>query len=136
MRQWAELSSPLSLPSPFPILSPIGVCGSDVHTITAGWGAPILPCVTGHEIVGKVTKVGPKVTEFKKGDHVGVGAQVQSCGECKQCTNHNEQYCQTKVVSSLDALSWTIQNCAPGLTLHASLAFGSIVHLQLEVQER
>lgn len=58
--------------------------------------SPILPCVTGHEIVGRVSAVGAKVTEFKKGDNVGVGAQVQSCGKCKQCTNHNEQYCQTK----------------------------------------
>ena len=68
-----------------------------IPTICSPLRSPILPCVTGHEIVGKVTKVGSKVTEFKTGDHVGVGAQVQSCGKCAQCTHHNEQYCQTKV---------------------------------------
>ncbi|KAL7412872.1 NADPH-dependent alcohol dehydrogenase [Mrakia frigida] len=74
-----------------------GVCGSDVHTITAGWGPPILPCVVGHEVVGRVSRVGPKVTEFKVGDHVGVGAAVWSDGDCDQCTHDNEQYCPKKV---------------------------------------
>ena len=44
----------------------------------AGWGEPILPMITGHEIAGKVSKVGSKVTEFKVGDRAGVGAQGQS----------------------------------------------------------
>ena len=42
---------------------------------------------------GKVTKVGPKVSEFKIGDTVGVGAQVCSCTECSDCKEDNEQYC-------------------------------------------
>ncbi|KAH8827404.1 GroES-like protein [Flagelloscypha sp. PMI_526] len=74
-----------------------GVCGSDVHTITGGWGHPILPVIVGHEIVGKVVKVGPKVTEFKPGDRVGVGAQVWSCGDCAICAEDNENYCPHQV---------------------------------------
>jgi len=70
-----------------------GVCGSDVHTITGGWGEPNLPVVPGHEITGTVTRVGPKVTEFKVGDRAGVGAQVCSCLECKNCKSDNENYC-------------------------------------------
>jgi alcohol dehydrogenase (NADP+) len=67
-----------------------GVCGSDLHTATGGWGEPILPLIPGHEITGTVVKVGPKVTEFKIGDRVGVGAQVGSCLSCHLCKNDNE----------------------------------------------
>ncbi|CED82659.1 Alcohol dehydrogenase, class V [Phaffia rhodozyma] len=71
-----------------------GVCGSDVHTITGGWGDVMLPAVVGHEIIGRVTKVGPKASsEFKVGQLVGVGAQVGSCTKCPDCTANNEQYC-------------------------------------------
>ncbi|KAF5329857.1 hypothetical protein D9611_013401 [Ephemerocybe angulata] len=50
-----------------------GVCGSDIHTITGGWGEVRLPLISGHEITGHVVRVGPKVTEFKVGDRVGLG---------------------------------------------------------------
>jgi len=71
-----------------------GVCGSDVHTISGGWGEFAVPFVIpGHEIVGKVTKVGKNVTEFKVGDRAGVGAQVGSCGTCAPCKSDNENYC-------------------------------------------
>jgi len=75
-----------------------GVCGSDVHTITGGWSEDIiLPMITGHEIAGKVTRVGPKVTEFKTGDRAGVGAQVWACGKCARCKSDNENYCPEQV---------------------------------------
>lgn len=60
-----------------------GVCASDLHTINAGWGPPDYPVVAGHEIVGKVLKVGPKVKTIKVGDRVGVGAQVWACLDCR-----------------------------------------------------
>ena len=60
-----------------------GVCASDLHTINAGWGDPDYPVVAGHEIVGKVLKVGPKVKTIKVGDRVGVGAQVWACLDCR-----------------------------------------------------
>lgn len=53
-----------------------GVCGSDVHTITGGWGDAVTPIAVGHEVVGKVIKVGSKVSTLKVGDRAGVGAQV------------------------------------------------------------
>ena len=62
-----------------------GVCGSDVHTLTQGWGKSKLPLIAGHEIVGTVTRVGDNVKEFKPGDRVGVGAQVGACLKCKAC---------------------------------------------------
>lgn len=70
-----------------------GVCGSDVHTITGGWGEGPLPICVGHEVVGKAVRVGDKVTTIKVGDRVGVGAQIKACLECKMCKNDNENYC-------------------------------------------
>ncbi|KAJ1029442.1 hypothetical protein NDA13_002691 [Ustilago tritici] len=72
-----------------------GVCGSDVHTISGGWG-PLNHdfCIPGHEIIGTATKVGKNVKGIKVGDRVGVGAQVDSCGECVPCKDEQEQYCQ------------------------------------------
>jgi len=74
-----------------------GVCGSDVHTISGGWGGAPLPITVGHEVIGKVVKVGPKVTTAKVGDRVGVGAQVRSCMKCPQCKSDNENYCPEQV---------------------------------------
>ncbi|KAI9669201.1 MAG: hypothetical protein M1817_004743 [Caeruleum heppii] len=74
-----------------------GVCGSDVHTITGGWGSANLPLCVGHEIVGSAIKVGPKVTTVKTGDRVGVGAQIWACLECKVCKSNNENYCPHQV---------------------------------------
>jgi alcohol dehydrogenase (NADP+) len=53
----------------------------------------VSPICVGHEIIGKVLRVGPKVKGFKPGDRVGVGAQVQSCMKCPQCKSDNENYC-------------------------------------------
>ncbi|KZT10969.1 GroES-like protein [Laetiporus sulphureus 93-53] len=74
-----------------------GVCGSDVHTLTQGWGKSKLPLVVGHEIVGKVVRVGDKVTEFKPGDRVGVGAQIGACLKCKACKTDLENYCPESI---------------------------------------
>ncbi|KAL5521737.1 ADH6_2 [Sanghuangporus sanghuang] len=70
-----------------------GVCGSDVHTITGGWGSFETPMIVGHEIAGTAVRVGSKVQGIKVGDRVGVGAQIGSCYECKYCKSDNEQYC-------------------------------------------
>ena len=74
-----------------------GVCGSDVHTITGGWGEPHLPLCVGHEIIGKAIKVGDKVTTVKVGDRVGVGAQIWACLDCKVCKSDNENYCPKQI---------------------------------------
>ena len=70
-----------------------GVCGSDIHTLSQGWGKSKLPLVAGHEIVGHVTRVGNKVNEFKVGQRVGVGAQISSCMKCRACNEGYENYC-------------------------------------------
>ncbi|MBX9690234.1 MAG: NAD(P)-dependent alcohol dehydrogenase [Candidatus Obscuribacterales bacterium] len=70
-----------------------GVCHSDLHTARNEWANTIYPCVPGHEIVGRVTKVGENVKKFKVGDLAGVGCMVDSCGQCDNCKLSLEQYC-------------------------------------------
>ncbi len=70
-----------------------GVCHSDLHTARNDWGGTIYPAVPGHEIVGRVTKVGTEVTKLKVGDLAGVGCMVDSCHECDSCKHDLEQYC-------------------------------------------
>src|ERR1700733_1885741 len=62
-----------------------GVCHSDIHQVRDEWGGSIFPMVPGHEIVGKVSKVGSAVTKFKAGDIAGVGCFVDSCRHCQNC---------------------------------------------------
>lgn len=71
-----------------------GVCHSDIHTVRNEWGGTQYPVVPGHEIVGKVTRIGENVTKFKAGDTVGVGCFVDSCGHCDNCKDDLEQYCE------------------------------------------
>lgn len=70
-----------------------GVCHSDLHTARNDWGGSVYPVVPGHEIVGKVTKVGSEVTKLKVGDLAAVGCLVDSCRECDSCQHDLEQYC-------------------------------------------
>ena len=70
-----------------------GVCHSDIHQARNEWGGSVFPMVPGHEIVGKVSKIGEAVTNFKVGDHVGVGCLVDSCRSCPDCEDHLEQFC-------------------------------------------
>ncbi|MCB9030249.1 MAG: NAD(P)-dependent alcohol dehydrogenase [Deltaproteobacteria bacterium] len=72
-----------------------GVCHSDLHTARNEWDVvpTVYPCVPGHEIVGRVSKVGNKVTNFREGDLAAVGCLVGSCRECASCKDGLEQYC-------------------------------------------
>lgn len=74
-----------------------GVCHSDLHQIRNEWFPGIFPMVPGHEIVGKVTKVGAAVKKLKVGDLVGVGCLVDSCRGCENCQHGLEQYCNNAV---------------------------------------
>ena len=70
-----------------------GVCHSDLHQIKNEWFPGIFPMVPGHEIVGRVVKVGSAVTKFKPGDLAAVGCLVDSCRTCDNCKDGLEQYC-------------------------------------------
>ena len=75
-----------------------GICHSDLH---AAWDEQqeqglyaSYPMIPGHEIAGRVAKVGKNVTKFKVGDLAGVGCMVNACGHCSSCEMHKEQFCE------------------------------------------
>jgi uncharacterized zinc-type alcohol dehydrogenase-like protein len=73
-----------------------GICHSDLHTARDEWHGvmpTVYPCVPGHEIIGRVTRVGKGVTRFKAGDVVGVGCLVGADHTCPNCANGLEQFC-------------------------------------------
>ncbi len=81
-----------------------GVCHSDIHQVRNEWGNAIYPMVPGHEIVGRVTKVGNHVTKFRTGDLAGVGCFVDSCQSCPSCAAGLEQYCDTGMVGTYNGM--------------------------------
>ncbi|MCR1000651.1 NAD(P)-dependent alcohol dehydrogenase [Serratia rubidaea] len=74
-----------------------GVCHSDIHQVRSEWAGTLYPCVPGHEIVGRISSVGPHVTGFQPGDLVGVGCIVDSCQHCVNCNEGLENYCDHMV---------------------------------------
>src|ERR1700675_1617001 len=96
----AALSIPRREPRPQDVQIEIlfcGVCHSDLHQVRTEWKEvmpTVYPVVPGHEIVGRVTKVGSAVTNFKAGDIAAVGCMVDSCRECASCKAGEEQYCE------------------------------------------
>jgi uncharacterized zinc-type alcohol dehydrogenase-like protein len=77
-----------------------GVCHSDLHFARNEWGMTAYPVVPGHEIVGRVTRVGAGVRGFKVGDTAAVGCLVDSCRTCSSCAAGLEQYCLEGAVFS------------------------------------
>ena len=70
-----------------------GVCHSDLHQVRDEWHFTTYPIVPGHEIVGRVSKIGSAVTRFREGDLAAVGCMVDSCQHCASCAAGLEQYC-------------------------------------------
>lgn len=81
-----------------------GICHSDIHQVRDEWGGSIYPMVPGHEIVGRIIKVGDHVKNFKIGDLAGVGCFVDSCRVCPSCLTHEEQYCDNGMVGTYNSL--------------------------------
>lgn len=74
-----------------------GLCYTDVHAIEDYYGITKFPFVPGHEIVGRITELGPAVTGLKKGDRIGIGWQGRSCMKCEWCLRGDEQLCEEVV---------------------------------------
>ena len=82
-----------------------GICHSDIHTVRGEWGPISYPQVVGHEVAGTVVEVGADATKHAIGDRVGVGTIVNSCRECDNCRDGQEQYClqgNTQAYNSID----------------------------------
>lgn len=82
-----------------------GICHSDLHEARQDWMEEHYPLVPGHEIVGRVVKVGKGVTRFKPGDYAGVGCIVNSCRTCGSCTHDRQQYCP-KMVATYNSVDY------------------------------
>lgn len=80
-----------------------GICHSDLHQIKNEFGGATFPLVHGHEIVGKVTRVGEHVKKFKVGDLAAIGCIVDSCGKCENCEDGLEQFCDEGVTFSFNS---------------------------------
>ncbi|DAZ94521.1 TPA: hypothetical protein N0F65_001537 [Lagenidium giganteum] len=108
VKPWTYEAHPLRAEDVEIKISHCGICGSDIHTLDSGWGPTAYPCVVGHEIVGRVTQVGPSVQHLKVGDRVGVGAQVWAClnkdpeHPCAECADKVDSYC-SRIVYTYNA---------------------------------
>ncbi len=80
-----------------------GVCHSDLHQVLDEWNNGIFPMVPGHEIVGRISKVGAQVQAFKPGDLAGVGCMVDSCRGCASCQEGLEQFCEKGFVGTYNS---------------------------------
>jgi alcohol dehydrogenase (NADP+) len=79
-----------------------GICHSDLHTVRNEWSSivpTVYPCVPGHEIVGRVSKVGAAATKFKPGDLAAVGCLVDSDRTCPECQDGLEQFCPNGILT-------------------------------------
>jgi uncharacterized zinc-type alcohol dehydrogenase-like protein len=103
-----------------------GICHSDLHQVRAEWEGTKYPCVPGHEIVGRVSAVGLKVTGFAPGDLVGVGCIVDSCKHCEECAEGLENYCDGMVGTynfpTQDAPGWTLGGYSQAIVVHQRYA--------------
>ncbi|MDQ1596509.1 MAG: alcohol dehydrogenase [Arthrobacter pascens] len=81
-----------------------GICHSDIHTVRGDWGPQQYPLAPGHEIAGVVTEIGSDVTRHKIGDRVGVGCMVNSCRDCENCREGEEQYCLNGMTGTYGAV--------------------------------
>lgn len=95
-----------------------GICHSDIHQARNEWRQGTYPMVTGHEIAGVVTEVGPGVTKFAPGDRVGVGCFVESCRECENCLAGEEQYCLNGMVETYNSKTADGEQTYGGYSTH------------------
>jgi uncharacterized zinc-type alcohol dehydrogenase-like protein len=93
-----------------------GICHSDIHQVRDEWNNAMYPMVPGHEIVGRVIKVGSHVKKFKEGDLAGVGVAVDSCRVCENCKVGEEAYCTKGFVGTYNSKGYD------GVLLHGGYA--------------
>lgn len=80
-----------------------GVCHTDLHLARNDWNTSIYPIVPGHEIIGRVSKVGSMVSKFVKDDYAGIGFLYDSCRICSCCSSGNEQICEEGIIATFNS---------------------------------
>ncbi len=106
-----------------------GVCHSDLHTARNEWKNTLYPAVPGHEIVGRITAVGSKVTRFKVGDLAGVGCMVDSCGHCGPCHEGEEQYCESGFTGTYNGPVFGGENTFGGYSQRIVVRESFVLHI-------
>ena len=91
-----------------------GICHSDIHQVRNEWKGTSFPVVPGHEIVGKITRVGKKVKRFKVGDSAGVGCFVDSCRKCPNCKKGLQQFCSVHTAFTYNATEMDLKTPTHG----------------------
>ena len=91
-----------------------GICHSDIHQAREEWGAALFPMVPGHEIAGRVTHIGSKVSKFNVGDRIGVGVFIDSCRTCANCLKGLQQYCLEGMTGTYNGYERNSQTIAFG----------------------
>ncbi|OKJ13886.1 zinc-dependent alcohol dehydrogenase family protein [Kitasatospora sp. CB01950] len=79
-----------------------GVCRTDLHLAEGDLPPRVPRCTPGHEVVGRVTAVGPGVTEFAVGDRAGVAWLAGVCGHCRYCLGGRENLCPASTYTGWD----------------------------------
>jgi len=99
-----EQLKPMKLPIPEPGAGELllkvqacGICRTDLHIIDGELTEPLLPLIPGHQIIGRVVRVGRNVTGFHPGDMVGVPWLGWTCGECAYCISGRENHTEIEV---------------------------------------
>ncbi|MBM7565793.1 NAD(P)-dependent alcohol dehydrogenase [Paenibacillus sacheonensis] len=106
-----------------------GICHSDIHTVRGDWGPVNYPLVPGHEIAGIVSQVGSGVKKYAIGDRVGVGCMVDSCGECHNCHQGEEQYCLNGMTGTYGAIDKYGQHTQGGYSTHIVVTEDFVVRI-------
>ena len=112
-----------------------GVCHSDLHTARNEWKNTLYPSVPGHEIVGRITAVGEKVTQFKVGDLAGVGCMVDSCGHCTSCQDGEEQYCDAGFTGTYNGPVFGGDNTFGGYSQSIVVRESFVLHITHDLSE-
>jgi len=92
--EWTELPDPQPGPNQIRInVSACGVCRTDLHVVDGELPNPTLPIIPGHEVVGRIDKLGADVQGLSIGERVGIPWLAHTCGSCPYCRNHQENLC-------------------------------------------
>ena len=106
-----------------------GVCHSDIHQARNEWGGSSYPMVPGHEILGRISKVGEKVTKFSVGELAGVGCFIDSCRTCPSCLISEEQYCDNGTVGTYNSIDKQGNPTYGGYATHIAVDENYVLHV-------
>ncbi len=96
-RPLAARSVPIRDPDPGEVLvrvSACAVCRTDLHVVDGELPDPKLPLIPGHEIVGRIERLGQASQRFRVGDRIGIPWLGWTCGKCQYCRSHRENLCE------------------------------------------